>query len=151
MEIRPDDLSSPEVRELLAAHLADMHRISPPGSVHVLDLEGLRAPEVSFWSLGIDGRLAGCGALKELDPAHAEIKSMRTAPAFRGRGVGRAMLAHLLAVAQARGYRRVSLETGSQPFFAPAWALYRGAGFTDCPPFDHYSDDPHSVFMTLVL
>lgn len=151
MDIRRDDLSSSEVRELLAAHVADMYHISPPGSVHVLDLDGLRQPEITFWSLWIEGELAGCGALKELDPTHGEIKSMRTAPAFRGRGVGKAMLAHLLAVARERGYTRLSLETGSQPFFAPAWALYRSAGFTECPPFDHYVDDPNSVFMTRLL
>ncbi len=151
MRIRPDDLSSPEIHALLAAHVADMYRISPPGSVHVLDVEGLRQPGLSFWSLWIDGELAGCGALKELDPTHGELKSMRTAPAFRGRGVGKAMLSHLLAEARHRGYTRVSLETGSQPFFAPAWALYRSAGFTDCPPFDHYVDDPNSVFMTKAL
>ncbi len=151
MDIRIDNLSSPEIRTLLEAHVADMYRISPPGSVHVLDVEGLRQPEVTFWSLWIEGQLAGCGALKELDATHGEVKSMRTAEAFRGRGVGRAMLDHLLAEASARGYARVSLETGSQPFFAPAWALYRGAGFTECPPFDHYVDDPNSVFMTKAL
>jgi putative acetyltransferase len=151
MDIRRDDLTSLEVQSLLAAHVADMHRISPPGSVHVLDLDGLRQPEVTFWSLWIEGQLAGCGALKELDSSHGEIKSMRTAPAFRGRGVGRAMLTHLLAVAQERGYARLSLETGSQPFFAPAWALYRSAGFAECPPFDHYVDDPHSLFMTKAI
>ncbi|HJV21047.1 MAG TPA: GNAT family N-acetyltransferase, partial [Holophagaceae bacterium] len=128
-----------------------MHRISPPGSVHVLDVEGLRKPGVSFWSLWIDGALAGCGALKELDPTHGELKSMRTADVFRGRGVGKAMLAFLLAEAKARGYTRVSLETGSQPFFAPAWALYEAAGFTDCAPFDPYVDDPNSRFMTKTL
>lgn len=151
MDIRRDDLSNSEVQALLAAHVADMYRISPPGSVHVLDLDGLRQPEITFWSLWIEGQLAGCGALKELDPTHGEIKSMRTAPTFRGRGVGKTMLTHLLAVALERGYSRVSLETGSQPFFAPAWALYRSAGFTDCPPFDHYGDDPNSVFMTKAL
>ncbi|HJW34822.1 MAG TPA: GNAT family N-acetyltransferase [Holophagaceae bacterium] len=151
MDIHPDDLTHPDVQALLAAHVADMYRISPPGSVHVLDLDGLRQPGVSFWSLWIDGALAGCGALKELDPTHGELKSMRTAEAFRGHGVGKAMLTYLLAEAQRRGYTRVSLETGSQPFFAPAWALYRSAGFTDGPPFDHYVDDPHSVFMTKEL
>ena len=151
MDIRPDDLSAPEVQALLAAHVADMHRISPPGSVHVLDLDGLRKPEVSFYTLWIEGRLAGCGALKELDPTHGELKSMRTAAGFRGRGVGAAMLAHLLAVAKTRGYTRVSLETGSQPFFQPAWALYEGAGFRDCPPFATYVEDPNSRFMTKAL
>ncbi len=151
MEIRPDDLSAPEVQALLTAHVADMYRISPPGSVHVLDLDGLRQLDVRFYTLWIDGALAGCGALKELDPTHGELKSMRTAEAFRGRGVGKAMLTHLLAVAEAHGYTRVSLETGSQPFFAAAWALYEAAGFTDCPPFDHYVDDPNSRFMTKAL
>lgn len=151
MDLRRDDLTRPEVHALLAAHVADMHRISPPGSVHVLDLDGLRKPEITFWSAWIDGRLAGCGALKELDPTHGELKSMRTAEAFRGRGVGRAILDHLLAEAKARGYARVSLETGSQPFFAPAWALYEAAGFRDCPPFDPYVEDSNSRFMTKAL
>ena len=151
MDIRPDDLSAPEVQALLAAHVADMHRISPPGSVHVLDVEGLRKPEVSFYTLWIEGRLAGCGALKELDPTHGELKSMRTAEGFRGHGVGKAMLAFLLGEARRRGYARLSLETGSQPFFAPAWALYEAAGFTDCPPFAIYFEDPNSRFMTKAL
>ena len=151
MDIRPDDLSAPEVQALLAAHVADMHRISPPGSVHVLDVEGLRKPEVSFYTLWIEGRLAGCGALKELDPTHGELKSMRTAEGFRGHGVGKAMLAFLLGEARRRGYARLSLETGSQPFFAPAWALYEAAGFTDCPPFANYREDPNSRFMTKAL
>jgi len=151
MRIESDDLTRPEVIALLNEHLSNMFELSPPESVHALDLDKLRQPEISFWTAWDDGGLLGCGALKELDPTHGELKSMRTAPAFRGRGVGKAMLNHLLAEARHRGYTRVSLETGSQPFFAPAWALYRSAGFTDCPPFDRYADDPNSVFMTKAL
>ncbi|MBK8725176.1 MAG: GNAT family N-acetyltransferase [Holophagaceae bacterium] len=132
-----------------------MHRISPPGSVHALDLEALRGPHISFWSVstgdGPDAELMGCGALKELDPSHGEIKSMRTADAHRGKGVARAMLAHILAEARARGYTRVSLETGAQAEFEPARRLYASHGFSTCPPFGHYREDPHSVFMTMEI
>ena len=148
MQIRPDDLRGPEIRALLEEHLRNMHEISPPESVHALDLEALRRPGITFWTAWSGAELLGCGALKELDPAHAEIKSMRTANAHRRKGVARAMLAHILAEAQARGYRRLSLETGSQPQFLPARQLYEAFGFTCCPPFGSYAEDPNSVFMT---
>jgi putative acetyltransferase len=148
MEIRLDDLSGPEIRALLEEHLANMRRISPPGSVHALDLDGLRRPEVSFWTVWEDGALLGCGALKQLDERHGEIKSMRTAESARRRGVARAVLQHILAEARRRGYARLSLETGAQPFFEPARRLYASFGFEPCGPFDRYTDDPNSVFMT---
>jgi len=151
MEIRPDDLTSPAVRALLEEHVAEMHRISPPGSVHALDLPALQAPSITFWTAWSGDELMGCGALREIDPAHAEIKSMRTARAHRRQGVAQAMLSHLLAVAEGRGYGRVSLETGSQGEFDPARRLYEKAGFRYGPPFDHYRPDPNSVFMTKVL
>lgn len=148
MEIRLDDLTGPEVHALLAEHLRDMHRISPPESVHALDFDGLRRPEMTFWSVW-DGRaLLGCGALKEIDPRHGEIKSMRTAGAHRRRGVAKAMLTHIMTEAARRGYERLSLETGSQAAFEPARALYASFGFTRCGPFDGYREDPNSVFMT---
>jgi len=148
MDIRLDDLTGPEIHALLEEHLRDMRRISPPESVHALDLSGLRRPEVTFWTAWADGELLGCGALKEIDPGHGEIKSMRTAAAHRRAGVARAMLQHLLRVAEGRGYRRVSLETGSQDAFEPARRLYASFGFRPCPPFDGYAEDPNSVFMT---
>lgn len=151
MEIRADDLTHPAVHALLEEHLADMHSWSPPESVHALDLEGLRRPEVSFWSAWEGGTLLGCGALKALGPDHAEIKSMRTARAHRGRGVATAMLEHLLAEARRRGYSRLSLETGAQPGFEPARRLYARYGFEVCAPFADYVLDPNSVFMTLAL
>lgn len=151
MEIRLDDLRGPEIRALLEEHLANMRRISPPGSVHALDLDGLRRPGVTFWTAWEGGALLGCGALREIDPRHGEIKSMRTAEAARRRGVARAMLAHLLAEARRRGYARLSLETGSQPAFEPARRLYAGAGFEPCGPFEGYTADPNSAFMTLAL
>lgn len=151
MEIKPDDLTRPDVRALLEEHVAEMHRISPPGSVHALDLPALKAPSITFWTVWSGEELMGCGALREIDPAHAEIKSMRTARAHRRQGVAQAMLNHLLAVAESRGYERVSLETGSQGEFAPARRLYEEAGFQYGPPFDHYRPDPNSVFMTKVL
>ncbi len=151
MEIRLDDLAGPEIRALLEEHLANMHRISPPGSVHALDLDGLRRPEVAFWTAWEDGALLGCGALKQLGPRHGEIKSMRTAESARRRGVARAMLAHLLAEARRRGWERLSLETGSQPFFEPARRLYASASFEPCGPFADYTNDPNSCFMTMAL
>lgn len=148
MDIRIDDLRGPEIAELLNEHLRDMHRVSPPESIHALDLEGLCQPDITFWTIWDEGSLAGCGALKELDPHHAEIKSMRTASAHRRKGVAKQMLQHLLDEAKRRGYTRVSLETGSMDFFMPARTLYASFGFAPCPPFTDYIEDPNSVFMT---
>lgn len=151
MIIRLDDLCGPEIAALLQEHLNDMHAVSPRESVHALDLDALKNPEISFWTIWEDQRLAGCGALKELSASHGEIKSMRTATDFRRRGVAKAMLTHLLAVARRRRYQRLSLETGSQPFFEPAQKLYAGFGFQLCAPFAEYRNDPNSVFMTLEI
>ena len=151
MEIVVDDLSGGEVHELLREHLRSMHVHSPPESVHALDLEGLRQPGITFWTVWEGGELLGCGALKELDAAHGEIKSMRTAAAHLRKGVARRMLAHILAEVRRRGYRRVSLETGSAEAFRPAQRLYESFGFAYCGPFDGYAVDPFSVFMTLEL
>ena len=151
MLIRVDDLRGPEIRALLEEHLRNMYEITPAKSVHALDLEGLRAPEITFWTAWEGERLAGCGALKEIDARHGEIKSMRTPAASRRRGAGRAILAHILGVARARGYERLSLETGSFDAFIPARRLYESFGFADCGPFADYVEDPNSVFMTLRL
>lgn len=151
LQIRIDDLRGTEIADLLRAHLAFCRGASPPESTHALDLDGLRAPAVTFWSAWEGADLIGCGALKEIDPAHGEIKSMHTAARHRGRGVGVAILNHIVAEARARGYRRLSLETGSMAAFAPARALYTGFGFIECPPFDAYKPDPNSVFMALDL
>jgi putative acetyltransferase len=151
MQIRIDDLRGPEIADLLRAHLAFCRATSPPESTHALDLDGLRVPAVTFWSAWDGPDLIGCGALKQIDPAHGEIKSMHTAAKQRGRGVGLAILKHIVAEARARGYRRLSLETGSMAAFAPARGLYTGFGFTECAPFDAYKLDPNSVFMALDL
>ena len=151
MLIRIDDLQGAEVQALLRDHVRDMERTSPPESRHVLDLDGLRQPGITFWSLWFGPDLAGCAALKELDPGHGEIKSMRTAATHRGKGVASALLYHLLAAARRRGYRRLSLETGAFPFFEPARRLYSGFGFEPCAPFANYAADPNSVFMTREL
>ncbi|SDL68417.1 GNAT family N-acetyltransferase [Arthrobacter sp. ok362] len=140
-----------DVQQLLDEHLADMYATSPPESVHALDPAALAGPGISFWTAREDSQLLGCAALKRLAPGDAEIKSMRTANAARGRGVASALLRHLLAEARHSGYRRLFLETGSQAFFAPARRLYARHGFTDCPPFAGYEPDPNSVFMTLQL
>lgn len=148
--IRTDDLTGPEIRQLLEEHLAEMRRISPPESVHALDLERLRQPGITFWTAWRGEQLVGCGALKHLEPGHGEIKSMRTALAHQGTGVGTAMLRHILAEADRRGYHRLSLETGSQPHFEPARQLYRRHGFVSCAPFADYRVDPNSAYFTRV-
>ena len=151
MEIREDNVQGAEVLALLKAHLADVARHSPPESVHALGVEALRAPDVTVWTAWDSGELLGCGALKELDPHHGELKSMRTAEAHLRQGVGRRILEHLLAEARSRSYRRLSLETGSMEAFAPARRLYERFGFEECPPFADYRPDPYSVHMTLPL
>jgi putative acetyltransferase len=148
MDLRLDEVSGPEITALLQEHLRDMSRVSPPESVHALDLAGLRTPDITVWTIWDAGVLAGCGALKALDPQHAEIKSMRTASSHRRQGVAKRLLQHLLAEAKQRGYTRVSLETGSMEFFLPARTLYASFGFAPCSPFADYREDPNSVFMT---
>ena len=150
-EIRSDDLRGPQVARLLQEHLDDMHRHSPPESVHALDLDRLRAPDITFWIACEGDELLGCGALRQLDTSHGEIKSMRTANAHRGRGVGARLLEHILAEARRRGYRRLSLETGTPAAFDPARRLYARYGFVECGPFGDYVADPYSTFMTLHL
>ncbi|RST47879.1 GNAT family N-acetyltransferase [Variovorax sp. MHTC-1] len=149
MNIEIDDLSRPEIHALLDEHLQNMY--APPESVHALDLAKLRQPGITFWSAWKGSLLVGCGALKELDAEHGEIKSMRTPNALRRQGAGRAILAHIIDVARSRGYRRLSLETGSQEAFEPARQLYETFGFARCGPFGDYAEDPYSVFMTMRL
>ena len=151
MLIGTDDPLRPDVVALLEGHLADMRATSPPESVHALDPTALVGPGLSFWTLREDGVLLGCAALKDLDPGHSEIKSMRTAPAARRRGVASRLLDHVLATARDRGYTRLSLETGTQDFFAPARALYLSRGFVECGPFASYVLDPHSAFFSRAL
>lgn len=151
MDIRLDDLSAQEVHALLEEHLREMRGISPPESVHALDLDGLRSPGVSLWTAWSGSRLLGCGALKQINTCHGEIKSMRTAIAYRRNGVARGLLIYMIDEARRRHYTKLSLETGSQPEFEPARELYRSFGFVHCPPFEGYVEDPNSVFMTKVL
>jgi putative acetyltransferase len=149
MRIEIDDLSRPQVLALLNEHLANMFELSPPENVFALDVAKLRAPDITFWTVWDSEVLLGCGALKELSATHGEVKSMRTPKALRRRGAGRAILAHIIEVARRRGYETLSLETGSNPAFVPAQALYGSFGFTQCGPFGSYRADPHSVFMSL--
>jgi len=151
MHIKVDDLSRPEIAELLKEHMAHMFLVTPRESVHALPIEGLRSPDITFWSVWEKGELLGCGALKELDPQHGEIKSMRTASRHLRKGVARAVVHHIIAEAKRRGYRRLSLETGSMAAFEPARQLYAACGFTYCEPFADYVNDPNSVFMTKSL
>jgi putative acetyltransferase len=148
MEIRTGGLDHPEVVALLQEHLQSMAQLSPPESIHALDIGGLREPRITFWSAWQDEELMGCGALKQLDVAHGEIKSMRTASRHRRKGVAAAMLEHILAEAGCRRYHRLSLETGSMQGFDAARQLYARFGFEFCGPFADYTDDPNSVFMT---
>ncbi|MES2978509.1 MAG: GNAT family N-acetyltransferase [Pseudomonadota bacterium] len=149
MEIMLDDLRGPEIAGLLQEHLDSLKDTSPPESRHALDLEGLRQPGITFWSAWDQQQLAGCGALKSLQGAHAEIKSMRTASSHLRKGVASLVLGHLIAVARERGLARLSLETGSMDYFIPARALYSKFGFVSCEPFASYVEDPNSVFMKL--
>lgn len=151
MNIKIDNLQGPEIQALLQEHLDSMKLYSPPESIHALDLEALRKPEITFWTVWDNVELLGCGALKELDPQHGEIKSMRTAARRRRQGVATALLTHILEEARQRGYKRLSLETGSNDAFAPARSLYAAFGFTYCEPFADYHLDPYSVFMTIQL
>jgi putative acetyltransferase len=151
MRIIEDDLTGPEIRALLETHFAGMLANSPEGSCHFLDFDGLNAPDVTFWSIWDEDALMGCGALKELAPEHGEIKSMRTHADHLRKGAGAAMLAHIIAQARMRGYRRLSLETGSSDAFIPALSMYIAHGFAFCPPFGDYVEDPFSCFMTLDL
>jgi putative acetyltransferase len=148
---RADDLSGAATRALIARHLSGMHEHSPPESVHAFDVDKLRQPDVTFWSAWINEELAGCGALKQLDDERGEVKSMRVVDAFLGRGIGRAILVHIMGEARARGMRSLWLETGTALAFTPARRLYESAGFAPCGPFDGYIEDPFSVFMTRAL
>ena len=151
MQIELDDLSRPDVHALLREHVANMHELSPRESVHALDLAKLRAPDITFWTVWEGSTLLGCGALRELTPTHGEIKSMRTPQTLRRRGGGRAILTHIVAEAKSRGYRQLSLETGSHEAFTPAHRLYESFGFVRCGPFGDYAPDPNAVFMSLTL
>lgn len=146
-----DDLSGASTRALIARHLAGVRATSPPESVHALEIDRLRAPDITFWSVWQGSEIAGCGAIKRLDARRGELKSMRVADAVLGRGVGRALLEHLLKEARAMGIATLWLETGSADAFIPARRLYESAGFVWCGPFDGYTDDPFSVFMTRAL
>lgn len=150
-EIKRDDLTGSEIAALIGEHLQSMYLHSPPESVHALNLDKLKGPGITFWSAWNGEELAGCGALKELDALHAEIKSMKTSQAYLRKGVARSMLQYLIDEARKRGYCRLSLETGSMAAFNPARRLYEAFGFRYCEPFSDYSEDPNSVFMTLNL
>ena len=151
INIIPGDLSDPRIIALLRIHLAKAREETPPESVHALDLAGLQAPEITFWAAWEDAQLLGVGALKQLAPDHGEVKSMHTAEAMRGKGVGSVLVRHIIAAARERGYSRLSLETGAMDYFQAARALYRRHGFIECAPFAEYVLDPNSVFMTLAL
>lgn len=151
MQIVPGDLDDGRITDLLHVHLTRARSETAPGSAHALDLSGLRSPEISFWAAWEGEELLGVGALKRLSPMHGEVKSMHTVEARRGRGVGRAMLRHIIAQARAHGLSRLSLETGSWDYFRPAVSLYRRHGFVECPPFADYAEDPNSVFLSLDL
>lgn len=151
MHIRRDDLTGPDVIQLLREHLQGVAQHSPPESIHALDLDDLRRPDITFWSVWNGSQLMGCGALKELDRQHGEIKSMRTSASHLRKGVAARLIQHILDEAGRRGYERVSLETGSMEGFAPARHLYARFGFVTCGPFAGYVEDPNSVFMTRAL
>ncbi|PKH08021.1 GNAT family N-acetyltransferase [Moritella sp. Urea-trap-13] len=148
MEIRIDDLTGKEVAQLLQDHHQDMLDHTPAESVHSLDISGLQAPDVTFWSAWIEGELAGCGAIKVIEAGHAELKSMRTSSTHLRQGVAQRLLTHILTAAKDQGITTVSLETGTPDSFIPAQKLYRDFGFNECAPFADYSVDPYSLYMT---
>ena len=151
MNIHRGDLSDKRVIALLKHHFDRCHAESPPESCHVFDVSRLAAPGIDFWAAWSAGELLGVGAMKPLDQAHGEVKSMHTAETARRRGVASAILNHIIASSRKRGFTRLSLETGSYGYFLPAVALYKSHGFTECPPFGDYRQDPNSLFLTLVL
>lgn len=151
MHIKVDDLRGSEIAELLNEHLTDIKSVSPPESKHALDLEGLRQPDITFWTLWEGDKLAGCGALRELSAQLGEIKAMRTAAKFRRKGVAAKLLHHIIEESRRHSYRRLSLETGSMAYFEPARRLYTSFGFEVCAPFADYREDPNSVFMTKII
>jgi putative acetyltransferase len=151
MKIIVDDLSGPEIAAFLDEHVQEMRAITPLESKHALDLDGLRRPEITFWTVYDDAAVVGCGAIKRLDASHAELKSMRTTAARKRSGIASLLLDHILTQARAMGFTRLSLETGSAGFFRPARSLYEKFGFTYCAPFADYRQDPHSVYMTRLL
>jgi putative acetyltransferase len=151
MQIRTDDLTHPAIIQLLREHLQNMTLHSPPESIHALDLDALRQPDITFWSAWDEETLLGCAALKQHDSAHGEVKSMRTSTTHLRKGVAAALMQHLLDEAERRSYERLSLETGSAAAFAPAHRLYAKFGFVFCKPFGDYVEDPYSVFMTREL
>jgi putative acetyltransferase len=151
LHIERADFTDPHLGAFLRAHLDDLAPTAPAESRHALDLRGLQTPDVRLWVASIGKEIVGTGALAVLEPGHAELKSMRTDPQRRGQGVATRVLEHLLQDAQGRYIRRISLETGSMEFFAPARALYAKAGFAACSPFGSYMEDPNSVFLTMIL
>jgi putative acetyltransferase len=151
MIIKIDDLRGSEIAALLEEHLQNMYLITPPESVHALDIEALRKPEITFWSAWEDSVLYGCGALKQINPAHGEVKSMRTVSLYRRKGIASALLTHIIDVSKQRGYKKLNLETGSMKEFNPARTMYEKFGFSYCDPFEGYSEDPNSVFMVKYL
>ena len=151
IHVRPDDLSSAQVQALIAEHLAGMHGNTPAGHVHALAIDGLRAPEITFWSAWLDGQLCGCGAMKALSATAGEVKSMRTRPAYLRRGVGQAVLDEIIRTARKRAYTHLYLETGTGEPFAAAHALYLRNGFVWSGPFGDYNATDFNVFMVKAL
>lgn len=151
MDIKVDDLTGSKVIALIGEHLQNMALLSPPESTHALNLDKLKKPEITFWSGWEQDELVGCGAIKELDSQHGEIKSMRTSSSHLRKGVAKRILEHIIEEAKRRGYQRLSLETGSMDAFEPARRLYANFGFQYCEPFSDYIEDPNSVFMTKEL
>lgn len=151
MNIKVDDLMGSEITAFLEEHVREMRSVSPPESTYALDLDGLRKPEITFWTAWEDNRLVGCCALKQLEQGHAEVKSMRVSAQDRGRGIASRLVEHLIAEGRTRGYQRLSLETGTMPFFQPARTLYAKFEFTPCGAFGSYTAGPNNVFMTRPL
>ena len=145
------NFDNPEVDELLRKHFIELRSVSPAGSTHVLDIDGLKNPSIKFWSLWENEKLMGCGALKFLNENHGEFKSIRVADQYRGKGYGQKIIAHLIAEAKELKIKKISIETGSGEFFKSARGLFKSFGFKKCEPFSHYKTDPNSCYMTLKI
>ena len=145
------NFDNPEVDELLRKHFIELRSVSPAGSTHVLDIDGLKNPSIKFWSLWENEKLMGCGALKFLNESHGEFKSIRVADQYRGKGYGKKIISHLIAEAKELKIKKISIETGSGEFFKSARRLFKNFGFEKCEPFSHYKTDANSCYMTLEI
>ena len=151
MELKPNNFDNKEVHELLSRHFIELRSVSPEGSTHVLDIDGLKSPSIKFWSFWDNKKLIGCGALKLIDKTHGEFKSIRISNKYQKTGYGKKLLNELFKEAKKLNISKISVETGSGEFFLPARKLFLSSGFNPCKPFAHYTEDPNSKYYNKYL